>query len=74
MVTEIAHQEGVERVVCLLPKATVHKDMNDFSILIILKSKLQKFLKHVQKSFISHYCTKYVSLDIGVHSLVLGKF
>lgn len=42
IVTELAGQEGVERVVRFLLQAAIHKNMNYFPFLLILKPKPTK--------------------------------
>lgn len=42
MLTELAGQEGIERIICLLLKAAIHENMNYFSLLLILKAKPAK--------------------------------
>lgn len=40
--TEFASQESIEGIVGFLLKAAIHENVNDFSLLLILKSKPRK--------------------------------
>lgn len=47
--------------------------MNNFSLLLIFKTKFQKLFKGIQTNLTSHYDTKYIPTDVCVHPLLMGK-